>query len=404
MKQIVLMKYLVKKVINKGITCLYYLFRIFPIKEDKIVIDNYAGAGFGDNGKYIVLELLKRGSYDIVWLTKNEKEELPKGVRRAPYSSIRSISIKSIYEQVTAKIWIDNLRKDFCVRKRKGQYYIMTWHGGIGPKKIEKEVESQLPMGYVEKAKNDSNMTDLMIAESDFTYWKYSHMLWYDGEILKCGTPRQDILFNTPKNLREKIFKTLNLDKRCHVFLYAPTFREGMSQKDLSLYKIAWKDILQAATDRFGGEWVGFIRLHPNIAKLDSNHILAEQDVYDVTDYPDMQELLSVSDIVLTDYSSCIYDFGLTGRPGFMLAEDIEEYTKERDIGFGKHGMEIVPFSIAKSSEELITLIREFDNDIYEKKLHDFYYDFCGLYSGGHAAEILANRIDDVIRKGKNKN
>lgn len=108
------------------------------------------------------------------------------------------------------------MRKDFSVRKRKGQYYIMTWHGGIGPKKIEREAENQLDKFYIKKAKHDSQMVDLMIAESDFTYRKYRTMLWYNGEILKCGTPARcfDTMFisddgDTIKGIypREKLFK-----------------------------------------------------------------------------------------------------------------------------------------------------------------------------------------------------
>lgn len=394
------MKYTVKLFLNSVLSFLYYLFRIFPIQNNKIVIDNYAGKGFGDNGKYIALELLKRKKYDIVWLTK-DTSGIPEGIRTVPYSSFSKPSLKSIYEQVTARVWIDNLRKDLGVRKRKGQYYIMTWHGGIGPKKIEKEVVDQLPKDYPKKAQNDSKMADLMIAESRFTYNKYHTMLWYNGEILKCGTPRQDILFNKPEGLKENILTMLGVRHDYHIFLYAPTFRDNMTTKDLSIYQISWKEILKTCKVKFGGKWIGFIRLHPNVAKLDKQHILEQENVYDVTNYPDMQELLSVSDIALTDYSSCIYDFGLTGRPGFILASDIEEYTKQRDLGFGEYGMKIVPFPIAKNNAELCKMIADFNVGDYKKRLNKFYNDFCGLYPGGHASEILATRIDNVIQNKK---
>ncbi len=394
-------KYIVKLILSAVISGFYYSFRVFPIQNNKIVIDNFSGKGFGDNGKYIALELLKRGKcYDIVWMTKDEKEKFPEGIRRVPYADVRKMSLRSIYEQVTARVWIDNTRKELGVRKRRGQYYIMTWHGGIGPKKIDEEVENQLEKDYVKRAKNDSKMADLLIAESGFTYHKWHTKMWYDGEILKCGTPRQDIFFNPPKELRKNILAGMGLDVNCHILLYAPTFRNKMEKKNLSIYRLPWREILQVCEAKFGGEWVGFIRLHPIVAHLDKANGLAEEGVYDVTHYPDMQELLSVSDVVLTDYSSSIYDFGLTGRPGFILAGDMDEYMKQRDVGFGDYGMEVIPFPIAKSTEELCRLIQDFDGQAYEKRLHGFYHDFCGLYSGGHAAEILADRIDEVIRQG----
>lgn len=370
----------------------YKLCRIFPIKKNKIVISSYFGKGFGDNGKYIALELLKHpGENDIVWLCKNMNESFPAGIRKVKYRSFQSI-----YEQVTAKVWIDNARKPSYVCKRKEQYYIMTWHGGIAPKKIEKEAENSLPKSYVISAKRDSKMADLFLAESDFTYKRNRDSFWYDGEILKSGFPREDILFQDTTWLKTKILNQMGIDSTSHIFFYAPTFRNNMTERDLHIYKRNWPGILSALSKRFGGNWVGFIRLHPNISKLDKNHSLSETNVYDVTDYPDMQELLAISDMVLTDYSSSVYDFGLTGRPGFMLVEDLDAYRKERDLYIS---LDIIPFPIASSDEELIQILNNFDEKSYQQKRHEFYDDYCGLYPGGHASEIVAERIRKVINQ-----
>lgn len=388
---------LIKIVVKNIITGIFYIFRVFPIQNNKIVIVNYAGKGFGDNGKYIALKLLEQDKkYDIVWLITNPHDTFPEGIRRVPY-----YSLKSIYEQVTAKIWIDNSRKPSYVRKRKNQYYIMTWHGGIGPKKIEKEALNQLPKHYIEQAKNDARMTDLMVAESEFSYKKYKNMFWYEGKIAKCGVPRQDILFKSPKNLKEKLLKSLGITETKHVLLYAPTFRNGMKKEDLDIYHLDWDNILKATSYKFGGEWVGFIRLHPNVAKLDKESKFEQENVYDVTNYPDMQELLSISDIVLTDYSSCIYDFGLTARPGFMIIKDMIDYTHQRNIGFGKHGIEIIPFPIALNDDDLLKQIKNFNAIKYREKLHDFYVRFCGLYPGGNASATIVKYINSVIENRK---
>lgn len=378
----------------------FYLFRMFPISENKILIKNWGGKGFGDNGKYIALELLKQSNkqYDIVWLLDNikEHEEIPNEIRKIEYSSIRAI-----YEQVTAKVWISNTRQDEYVRKRNKQYYIMTWHGGIYSKKIEKAVEKQLPKSYVRAAKHDSSMADLFLAESDFTYQQYRNVFWYDGEILKCGSPRQDILFRDNKELKEKVLQSLGITNNCRIFFYAPTFRNGMTENDLVIYKRQWSNILKALNKKTKEKWIGFIRLHPNISNLDPHHQLIEKNVYDVTDYPDMQELLAISDMVLTDYSSCVYDFGLTGRPGFVLIDDIESYKKERGLipGF----MDAIPFPIVTSDFDLIRTIETFNEEEYRKKLHIFYYQYCGLYPGGNAAKHVAHIIENLINN-KNQN
>lgn len=119
---------------------IYYIFRVFPIKKNKVVVSCYDGKGYGDHGKYICNELLTRDAdLEIVWPSGNPEDVFPAGVRPVKFRSIRAV-----YEQVTAKIWIDNKRKKDFVRKRKGQYYIQVWHGGLGIKKVEMDAQGIL--------------------------------------------------------------------------------------------------------------------------------------------------------------------------------------------------------------------------------------------------------------------
>jgi len=144
----------------------YYLFRIFPIQKNKIFIQNFNGKGYGDNPKYIAEEILRCG-YDLklVWAVRRKfKGNIPKKIKTVPYYSIRAI-----YESVTAKFWIDNCRKQLYAKKRKGQYYIQTWHGSINFKKVEKDVENKLSSFYVKQAKYDSTIADLFLSDSKFT-------------------------------------------------------------------------------------------------------------------------------------------------------------------------------------------------------------------------------------------
>src|SRR5699024_357688 len=110
-------------------------FRIFPVQKNKIIINNHHGKGYGDNAKYIVEILLKNNrDLDIVWVLKDLTKEmagLPQSIR-----TVRFRSLRHIYEMTTANIWLDNNRVCQYLFKRAGQYYIQTWHGGLGLKKI----------------------------------------------------------------------------------------------------------------------------------------------------------------------------------------------------------------------------------------------------------------------------
>jgi CDP-glycerol glycerophosphotransferase len=369
----------------------FYIFRLFPIKSNKIVIVNYLGKGYGDNAKYITEELINRKEkLDIVWLVNKVDELFPKEVRTVKYGSI-----KAIYELVTAKIWIDNRRKPSYVRKRKNQYYIMTWHAGITLKKVEKDAEQTLPTTYIRAAKADSKMADLFLSSSRWDTECYRRAFWYDGRILEKGLPRQDIIFNLQEESKANLKNKIGIDTDYNTVLYAPTFRKNMTESDLSVYSLDWKKLLSELELKFGGKWKGLIRLHPNVSKFTSLLNLPD-DVLNVTDYPDMQELIAIADIGITDYSSALLEFGMTGRPSFIFATDYAEYKKDRDLNFT---LEELPCSFAANNKELLENIRSFENDNYLKKIREFYYNRCGLFQGGKSSQYVADIILNEIKK-----
>ena len=130
---------------------------LLPARDHKIVFDNFGGRGYGCDPKYIAEELLKRDEdLDLVWLTRGMPEEFPKGIRPVRYGGIRAV-----YEQATARVWVDNFKSGIRIRKKKEQYYIQTWHSSLGLKKNEQDAV-QLDRAYVRKAMRDASMTDLM--------------------------------------------------------------------------------------------------------------------------------------------------------------------------------------------------------------------------------------------------
>ena len=110
------------------------LMLVFPVNRTKVVITSHYGKGYGDNAKYIVEELVRRhNKYDIVWLLNKELYGsvcFPDYIRTVKYGSLRAL-----FELATAKIWIDNCRKEFYPIKRKSQFYIQTWHGAWASRK-----------------------------------------------------------------------------------------------------------------------------------------------------------------------------------------------------------------------------------------------------------------------------
>jgi CDP-glycerol glycerophosphotransferase len=350
---------------------------------------NYFGKGYGDNGKYIVEELLNEGlKCDIVWLLRKDL------IRNSEFSSqVRTVkygSILGLYELATAKVWIDNCRKSFYPPKRKEQFYIQTWHGGIALKKIEKDAQNALDEEYLKIAKNDSQMADLFISNSRFCSEMYRSAFWYNGEIYECGTPRCDILINNDNKEIETIKIKLGIDKNTKILLYAPTFRTDSNTK---VYDIEYNILINTLQSKFGSKWIILVRLHPNIS-LKDNFMNYNLNIINVTNYPDMYELLLISDILITDYSSTMFEFSLTQKPVFLYAVDIEQYSNDRGFYFNIFSL---PYPLAENNQQLMRSIEQFDNSNYLIELEEL-YNKLDIKEFGKSSKNITELIKQNIR------
>lgn len=365
------------------------IFNLFPIKREKIIFSNFNGKGYGDNPKYILEEINNRKlNYDLVWVLKDisSKSTLPDNVRYVKYNSL-----KYFYNICTAKVWIDNHRKIIDLEKRKDQFYIQTWHGGIALKKIEKDALESLDPKYIKQAKHDSSMIDLMISNSGFCTKMYKEAFWYDGEILEAGSPRNDALLNNNLS-KEKIYKNLKIEKNKKILMYAPTFRKDES---LENYNIDFKELIDILEKETKEEWIVLIRLHPNIADKSKELIKGMSGkVIDTSNYGDMYELMQIADTLITDYSSVMFEFSFTEKPVFLYANDISKYIEDRGFYFEYREL---PYSIAENNEELRTNILNFKDEEYKAKLHTF-FEKLHLFEGGDASKKVVDVIEREVK------
>lgn len=361
---------------------------LLPIRKHKIVISSYYGKGYGDNGKYITEEIIKQGfNYDIVWLLKQDlinRVRFPSQVRCVKYGGLRSR-----YELATARVWIDNCRKMYGPSKRNNQYYIQTWHGSIALKKVEKDAEKSLSNYYVQKAKQDSNNADIFLSNSSFCTEMYKNSFWYKGVIYEFGSPRCDIIIKNDDSIVDKVKDYFKIDISDKLVVYAPTFRTNNS---VSAYDIDYERVLKNLNKRFGSNWTMLVRLHPNISDND-NFIIYDDSIINATHYDDMYELLSACDVLITDYSSSMFEFCLSEKPVLLFCNDIEDYKKDRDFYFE---LSELPFDVAQNNNELISIIEDFDIDNYKKKLSIFYKNV-GLKETGKASEYVVEYIKNKI-------
>ncbi len=356
------------------------IFCVFPIKSNKIVFSSFHGKYYNDAPKNISDVLLDDKNLEIVWILP-KGAIIPKGIR-----TVTPYSLAELFELETAKVWVDNSRKYLWMKKRKGQYYIQTWHGSVGIKKAEADTEKTLSANYIKRAKYDSSMVDLFICDNEWQYQKYKNgFLWSNGDIVKCAVRQLKKTREEIENIINNVKSKYRIPKTSRIMLYAPTFR---SDENLGPYNLSYNDILKVLENRFGGDWRILVRLHPNLFNYQKD-IKYNDRVLDGSIVQELDDLVHASDIVVSDYSSVLF-FGMRlDKITFIYAEDWKDY--ERGFEFN---IKSLPAPFADSNISMLKNIIEFDEKQYKNNLDRFlkqinFYDEPG-------PEYLAQLIKNI--------
>ncbi|MCI8504518.1 MAG: hypothetical protein HFH00_11955 [Dorea sp.] len=360
-----------------------------PVEERKILFISSSGKGYMCNGKYITEELLRQGQdVDMVWAVNNMGCKVPDGVRK-----VKKDSCEYYHEVATARVWIDNERKDIQIKKRDGQYYIQTWHGSGPLKKVEKDVEDKLSPEYVRIAKHDGEMIDLFLSSTSANSYMYRNSFYSNGEILECGSPRNDVMFQNPPVDRNKVLHSLGIeDRKAKIVLYAPTFR-STREESAETYDLDAERVISELNKKFQGEFIMLLRFHCwDVSEFDRIKKLYVGCI-NTTGYEDTQELLAISDVLITDYSSIMWDFSLKRAPVFLYQNDAQQYMDGR--GFYCHPDEW-PYPRAYDMDGLCKAISEFKQAEYTEKV-DAFLKRWSSFDDGFASKRAAARIMDVI-------
>ena len=360
------------------------LFGLLPL-QDKIVYSCFDGKSYGDNPKAIFDWLIRGVSKaKMVWLLRDTSKEIDGAV------VVKAYSWKAIYHQATAKIWIYNSRQRAWIRKRRGQYYIQTWHGTLPLKRIEKDCMDSLPQSYIEAARHDSQMADLFLSSCAWCTDNYRQAFWYDGEIAEFGLPRTDALFGDKDQAKSEICRRFGVKEDARFIVYAPTFR---GENQCGAYDVDWQQVLDAARLRWPGEWKVIVKLHPNIDRQQVTSLCDGRTVLDGSDTEDLNKLILGSDILITDYSSCMFDGMMAKKLVMLYAPDHEIYESERGFYFK---LDELPFLMVENSEALSECIQNYTEASYENKVADF-MNRIRFFDDGHATEHITKLIEEKL-------
>lgn len=380
-----------KQLKNKILTGLIklFLYHVLPIQKNKIVFRNHMDR-YGCNLKYISQALHEKyPKYKLVWLTERD------GSYPDYIKCVRNTKMGFLYHIATAKVWVFNDVQHYGITKRKGQYFINTWHGNFLLKKAGLDADRNSKKNYRDVVAT-SEKTDIMISNGTSCNQMYKDMFQYCGRTWEFGSPRLDIVFRGNPQIEQYLRKKFGISPESKVVLYAPTFR-GMGVKanveKIDVLMLDFKLLREKLSQAYGQDISILLRLHPLIA--DAGERLEEsKGVINVTDYEDVYELLLIVDILVTDYSSLMFEAGVVGKEVYLYTADIERYMKE-ERGFYIDYYEL-PYPIATTQEELIENMCTTDYAVVAQKVSEF-MRLRGVKESGNASEATADAIDLMV-------
>ena len=337
------MKYIKHKIYGT----LFSLFKVFPINDNKITFIVDSKESFKGNLDYIKKEFEKRGNFEYNFFYKDQ------------------LSFKAFKNLATSKYVFlnDNFFPIAFMNFKNDTVVVQLWHAPGASKKFGASVDKD-SIGILKKI---SENTDYLIISSEKIADYYSDAFQISKDKIKpLGLPRADYYFEDHDidDLKSRFFDKYGFSQDKKIVLYAPTFRDEEKYNNVFDYLD-----LEDFNESLGDEYVLALRLHPKIKDFYKSDISAEGTYIDCSDYPSEQELLLISDILITDYSSIMIEFAMLNKPVVFFTYDFDSYmTKER--GFYFDFKSTVPGPIVYDSNQLINTIK--NKDFSESKLSKF--------------------------------
>jgi len=390
------LKHIGKKVI-KGIVLAYYRLMILlcPVNAKVIVFESNLGRNYTGNPRSIYEEMVGLGldkSYRCYFILEDLRVQIPGNSKKVKRNRFYYFYILAI-----AGIIVSDSRIPMYIVKRKKTTYIQTWHGtplkklALDMEEVSMAGESSIEL-YKQNFEKNTSRWDYLISQNQYSSEIFRRAFRFHKEILEIGYPRNDVLFqkNDVASIVElKKELKLPLDKK--IILYAPTWRDD-EYYGLGKYKFTSKLDFQLAKEQLGQEYVFIVKYHYLVQEqIDWSEY--KGFVYEFDQTYDISTLYLVADMLITDYSSVMFDYSILSRPMFFFAYDLEKY-KNQLRGFYFDIMTEVPGPIVTTTAELLNEIQNYKPEAYKDKYEAFQLKFnhadCGMAS---------RRVVELIQK-----
>lgn len=374
---------------NKWIYSLYYhlgssiikIIKLFLHQDDKLILFiSFGGKRFDDSPKSIYDEMIKDHRYDdytIIWAFSDPNLfELPRGEK------VKCDTWAYFKTALRARVWISNSTVERGLGfKGKDTYYFDTWHG-TPIKKMGSDIGSS-NQGF--KGKGKWNV-DYFCCQSKFDAEIFGRVFKDIGpeQMHIIGLPRNDIYANYTKEYAQTLRMKIGIPESKIIILYAPTYREYDKTESMRV-KVDIPIDLDKWQKHLSDKYIILFRAHYEVAK--GLNIKNNDFIRDMSDYPQLEDLMIVSDMLISDYSSMFFDYSIMHKPMISFCYDYEKYSSKRGMYFDIRNYLVS----AENEDDLIHLIKESDTEKLKEKTVAFQKEFVTEY--GSATKLSLDAI-----------
>ena len=364
----------------------YRLARTLP-RSGTIVLESNIGGDTGDSPGAIHDVLVERGHADRTAWVVLDGVEAPHGA-----AAIERLSLRYLWTVGRASVWVDNQNMPSWMRRPEATFYLQTWHG-TPLKRMLHDLDTVVgrDSGYVGRVDRMIREWSLLLSPSPWATERFRSAFRYEGEVLESGYPRNDVLADERGAERaQRVRRSLGLARSKKVLLYAPTFRDDQTVGKRFTFAIPID--LHQLKEQVGDEYEIVVRLHPIVR----GKVVLPDGVHNAGVGFQMEDLLAAADVLVTDYSSVMFDFSVLERPMLFFVPDLERY-RDTLRGFYLDFEAEAPGPLLRTTSELVEVLTDparLTADL--ERVAQFRRRFAPLDDGAAAERV----VDELERRG----
>ena len=342
---------------------LYLSFCLIPIKKNQILFASDSRSDLSGNFLFIFEEIKRQK------LTLDCKFMLKGGARKNPWTYIKLAYLLATSKKIIVD---DYYAYVYPLKIRKEAELIQVWHA-VGAFKRFGHSRAGLPGAPASNSRTHRNYTKAVVSSNSVISYYAEGFGIEEQNVKSIGIPRTDVFFDDSykKSKKEELYNKYPFTKGKKVIMFAPTFRgKGKTTAYFPFEQIDFKSIYEDLNE----EYIFILKLHPFVKEQLNIPKEYKDFYYDFSAYREINDLLLITDVLITDYSSVCFEYALLNKPMVFFAFDVDEYTRNRDFYYSYQ--DFIPGPIVKTTHELISSIHQkVFNQEKVNKFVDLFYD-----------------------------